>query len=74
MEKSRMPFCYFLISLFCCNGYSQAIFTILFFNESQVEYLRKVFTKRKFVIAGLLLFYGLKYLNSRTLNRVNAVK
>ena len=33
-------------SLFCCNGYSHAIFTILFY-ESQVEELRKVFTKEK---------------------------
>ena len=32
--------------LFCCNGYSHAIFTILF-HESQVEYLRKAFTKEK---------------------------
>ena len=34
------------ISLFCCNGYRHASFTILF-NESQVEYLRKAFTKEK---------------------------
>ena len=33
-------------SLFCCNGYRHAIFTIIFY-ESQVEYLRKVFTKEK---------------------------
>ena len=33
-------------SLFCCNGYMFDIFTILFY-ESQVEYLRKAFTKEK---------------------------
>ena len=33
-------------SLFCCNGYSHAIFTIIY-NESQVEELRKAFTKEK---------------------------
>ena len=32
--------------LFCCNGYSLAILTI-FFYESQVEELRKAFTKHK---------------------------
>ena len=32
-------------SLFCCNGYSDAIFTILFY-ESQVKYLIKAFTKK----------------------------
>ena len=57
-------------SLFCCNGYSHVIFTILFY-ESQVEYLRKSFTKEinfkksanDFFIAVLLHFYDLKYLN-----------
>ena len=35
-------------SLFCCDGYSHVIFTIiLFFYESQVEELRKAFTKEK---------------------------
>ena len=33
-------------SLFCCNGYSHAIFTILFY-ESQVEQFRKSITKEK---------------------------
>ena len=33
-------------SLFCCNGYSHAIFTILFY-ETQVKELRKAFKKRK---------------------------
>ena len=33
-------------SLFCCNGYSHAIFTILFY-ESQVKELRKASTKEK---------------------------
>ena len=56
-------------SLFCCNGYCHAIFTILFY-ESQVEELRKAIKKRKrkstndFFIAVLLLFYDLKYINS----------
>ena len=36
-------------SLFCCNGYSQAIFTILFY-ESQVKELRKAFTKEKITL------------------------
>ena len=56
-------------SLFCCNGYRHAIF-IFFFYESQVEYLRKAFTKENFFkkvlmnfIAVLLHFYGLNYLN-----------
>jgi hypothetical protein len=50
-------------SLFCCNGYSHAIFTIIF-HESQVEYLRKAFTKelKKKNSAYLLLFYDLNYL------------
>ena len=47
-------------SLFCCNGYSQAIFTILFY-ESQVKELRKAFTKKrnnfKVLMTFLLLFY-----------------
>ena len=45
MEKSQMTFLLLFnglkfgkISLFCCNGYMQAIFTFLFY-ESQVEYL-----------------------------------
>ena len=53
MEKSLMTFLVLFnslkfgnISLFCCNGYSHAIFTILFY-ESQVEKLRKSFTKEK---------------------------
>ena len=33
-------------SLFCCNGYSRAIFTVIFY-ESQAEELRKTFTKKK---------------------------
>ena len=33
-------------SLFCCNGYNHAIFTIIFY-KSQVEELRKAFTKGK---------------------------
>ena len=33
-------------SLFCCNGYSHAIFTIIFY-ESQLEELKKAFTKEK---------------------------
>ena len=50
-------------SLFCCNGYSLAIFTIIF-HGSQVEYLRKAFTKelKKKNSAYLLLFYDLTYL------------
>ena len=47
-------------SLFCCNGYSHAIFTIIFY-ESQVGELRKAFTKEKKNIKVLrtllLLFY-----------------
>ena len=57
-------------SLFRCNGYRHAIFTIIFY-ESQVEYLRKSFIKEKnlkksvndFIIAVLLHFYDLNYLN-----------
>ena len=58
-------------SLFCCNGYRHAIFTIIFY-ESQVEYLRiKSLYKREkykksvndFFIAVLLHFYDLNYLN-----------
>ena len=36
-------------SLFCCNGYRHAIFTILYY-ESHVEELRKAFTKDKKVL------------------------
>ena len=47
-------------SLFCCNGYSHAIFTIIFY-ESQVEEIRKAFTKEKknikVLMTLLLLFY-----------------
>ena len=47
-------------SLFCCNGYSHAIFTIIFY-KSQVEELRKAFTKEKknikVLMTLLLLFY-----------------
>ena len=44
-------------SLFCCNGYSHAIFTILFY-ESQVKELRKAFKKKiKVLMTFLLLFY-----------------
>ena len=57
------------ILLFCCKGSSHAIFT--FFYVSQVKYLRKAFTKKKykksandFFIFVLILFYDLKYLNS----------
>ena len=32
--------------LFCCNGYRHSIFIIIFY-ESQVEYLKKAFTKEK---------------------------
>ena len=56
---------------FCSNGYSNAIFTILF-HESQVEELRKVNKKFKkirksandFFITVLLFSYDLKYQNS----------
>ena len=43
-------------SLFCYNGYRNAIFI---FNKSLVEYLRKAFTKEKekVLITFLLLFY-----------------
>ena len=47
-------------SLFCCNGYSHAIFIILFY-ESQVNELRKSSTKEKknfkVLMTFLLLFY-----------------
>ena len=47
-------------SLFYCNGYSQAIFTI-FFYESEVKELRKAFIKgkknSKVLMTFLLLFY-----------------
>ena len=53
LKKSRITFLllfndlkYRKNSLFCCNGYSHAIFTF-FFNESQVKELRKAFTKEK---------------------------
>ena len=67
MEKSLITFLLFFNdlkygknSLFCCNGYSHAIFMILFY-ESQVEELRKAFTKEKknikVLMTLLLLFY-----------------
>ena len=40
--------------LFCCNGHSHAIFTIIF-SESQVEKIRKAFTKEKKVLMTFLL-------------------
>ena len=47
-------------SLFCCNGYSHATFTIIFY-ESQLEELKKAFTKDikniKVLMTLLLLFY-----------------
>ena len=50
MEKSLIAFLllfndlkYGKNSLFCCNGYSHAIFKIIF-SESQVEVQRKAFT------------------------------
>ena len=53
MEKSLITFLllfndlkYGKNSLFYCNGYSHAIFTIIFY-ESLVEELRKAFTKEK---------------------------
>ena len=53
MENSLMTFLLLFndlkfgkTSLFCCNGYSYPIFTILFY-VSQVEYLRKAFRKEK---------------------------
>ena len=69
MEKSLITFLllfndlkYGKNSLFCCNGYSHVIFTIILY-ESQVEELRKAFTKEKknksandHFIAVLLLF------------------
>ena len=67
MEKSLITFLllfndqkYGKNSLFCCNRYSHAIFTI-FFYESQVEELRKASTKEKknikVLMTLLLLFY-----------------
>ena len=67
MEKSLITFLllfndlsYGKNSLLCCNGYSHAIFTNIF-SESQVEELRKAFTKEKknikVLITFLLLFY-----------------
>ena len=47
-------------SLFFCNGYSHAIFTILFY-ESQVEELRKAFTKEKKNIKVLMTLLFLFY-------------
>ena len=47
-------------SWFCCNGYSYAVFTILFFYKSQVEEIRKALTKEKKKAIErtlLLLFY-----------------
>ena len=57
-------------SLFGCNGYSHAIFTIIFY-ESQEEQLRKSITKEKnlkksdndFFISVSFHFYDLKYQN-----------
>ena len=45
-------------SLFCCNGYSHAIFTILFY-ESQVEQQRLIPKEKneKEVLMTLWLFY-----------------
>ena len=45
-------------SLFCCNGYSYAIFTILFY-ESQEKELRKAFTKEKKNFKVLILISNL---------------
>ena len=67
MEKSLINFLslfndlkYGKNSLFCSNGYSHAIFTIIFY-ESEVEELRKAFTKEKknikVLMTLLLLFY-----------------
>ena len=67
MEKSIITFLLFINELkysknswFCCNDYSHAIFTILFY-ESQIEELRKAFTKekkeKKVLMTFLLLFY-----------------
>ena len=57
-------------SLLCCNGYRDAILKILFY-ESQVEYLRKAFTKKRrkkigndIFIAVLLRLYDQNYLIS----------
>ena len=66
MEKSLITFLllfndlkYGKNSLFCCN--SHAIFTIIFY-ESQVEELRKAFTKEKknikVLMTLLLLFWA----------------
>ena len=58
-------------SLFCCNGYRHAIFTILFLwilsrISKKSLYKRKKWKKsvNDFFIAVLLHFYGLNYLNS----------
>ena len=57
-------------SLFCCNVYSHAIFTILFYEflgkiTKKIIYKRIFFLKsaNDFFIAVLLHFYDLKYLN-----------
>ena len=47
-------------SLFCCNGYSHAFFTILFY-EKQVKELRKAFTKEKKIFKVLMTFLLLFY-------------
>ena len=46
---------------FCCNGYRHKIFKILF-DESQVEYLRKAFTKEKKTKKKLLMTFLLHFL------------
>ena len=58
-------------SLFCCNGYSHAIFTVLFLwilsrISKKSFYKRKKLKKRvnDFFIDVLLHFYDLNYLNS----------
>ena len=67
MEKSLITFVllfndlkYGKNSLYCCNGFNHANFSILFY-ESQVEELKKAFTKEekntKGLMTLLLLFY-----------------
>ena len=77
MEKSLMTFLLLFnslkfgkTSLFCCNGYSHAIFTILFLGISSRITKKKIYKRKKlkksandFFIAVLLHFYDLKYLN-----------
>ena len=53
MEKSLMTFLllfndikFGMSYLFCCNGYRHAIFFLNY--ESQVEYLKQAFTKKKY--------------------------